>query len=119
MYVQTAEIVDIFRYSQLIKNRYILQYDADLLFDFVVVRRHFLTEDIDFPFIIFQKREEAVDRSCFAGTVRAEKPKDLTFFDIQIKMVQSDQIAISFYKIFYMNHKKSSEFIYFEVIRIL
>ena len=38
---------------------------------------------------------------------------------IQIKMVQSDQIAISFYKIFYMNHKKSSEFIYFEVIRIL
>ena len=57
MYVQTAEIIDIFRYSQLIKNRYILQYDTNLLLDFVVVRRHFLSEDLDVALIIFQQRK--------------------------------------------------------------
>ena len=111
MYVQTAEIIDIFRYSQLIKNRYILQYDTNLLLDFVVVRRHFLSEDLDVALIIFQQRKETVDRSCFAGTVRTKKTEDLSFFDIQTEMVQSNQIAIAFYKIFYMNHNSSSGFI--------
>ena len=111
MYVQTAEIIDIFRYSQLIKNRYILKYNTNLLLDFVVVRRHFLSEDLDVALIIFQQRKETVDRSCFAGTVRTKKTEDLSFFDIQTEMVQSNQIAIAFYKIFYMNHNSSSGFI--------
>ena len=43
-YIKSAEIIDVFIYRKLIQNCNILHYDADLTFDFIIIRSHFLSK---------------------------------------------------------------------------
>ena len=106
--IQTTEIIDVFIHGQFVKNSNILQYDSNLLFCLIIVRCHRLSKNFNGSLIIFQKGKQTVDSSCLPWAVRPEQPEDLTFMNIQVQVVECNQITVSFYQIFYMDHKNPS-----------
>ena len=114
-YIQTTEIVYIFPDTHLMKYSHILHDNTNLFFDIVTVRGHVFAKDLNRTFVIFQQRQHTADRSGFSRAVWSQKSKNLPFFNVQVQVIQCNQITISFYKIFNMDHRK---FLQFLVLRL-
>ena len=93
----------------------VLYFVINLFFDIVTVRGHVFAKNMNRTFVIFQQRQHTADRGGFSGAVWSQKSKNLPFFNVQVQVIQCDQITISFYKIFNMNHRK---FLQFLVLRL-
>ena len=105
-HIKAAKIINIFIDRQFFEDSHILKDNPNLLFDFIIVRPHFFTENTDTAFIILQQSQKAIDRRRLSGAIGPEQAENFTLLNFQIQMVQSDQFSIPFYQVFYLNHRK-------------
>ena len=103
-YIQAAEIINILTDAHLLKYSHVLHDHSNLFLDVISVGPHFFSHDRYRPFIIFQKRQQAIDSRRLSGAVRSEQAEYLPFVYLKVQMVQRQQAAIPFYQILYRNH---------------
>ena len=97
-HVEAAEIIYILTDRQLVEHRNLLENHTYLLFKLVVGGLHLSSEDTDLTLVILKKRKDAVDRGGLARAVGSEKSEDLSFPDGHIKMIESNELLVSFHE---------------------
>src|SRR5699024_3049953 len=102
--IQSAEKADIFHDIQIFEYGDFLGNDADALFNIIIVRIDFFSENLNLSLIELQYGEHAVDGRRFTAAVRAEETDDFIVTGRKGKVVESDDFFISFDHIFHEYH---------------